>query len=144
MRTRLPIQSLAIAAIAMGLVATLTAHHAVNAQFDVSKNVAAVGVLTKVELINPHTYIHFDIKNAAGKMESWSFETGAPGALKRAGIAVRDVLKSGQPYKIVYSPARKRGRNVGLLTSVTLSDGRFVAFGATNNVEAARELSKED
>jgi hypothetical protein len=75
-------------------------------------------------------------------MDSWSFETGAPGALKRAGIAVRDVLKPGESYKIVYSPARKPGRNVGLLTSVTLPDGRFVAFGATNNVEAARELSK--
>ena len=143
MRKHLNIRTLAGAMIlVIGLAATTAAHLAVNAEFDVSKDVAAVAVLTRVELINPHTYIHFDIKNAAGKVETWSFETGAPSALKRAGIAVRDALKIGETYKIVYSPARKPGLNIGLLTSLTLPDGRFVAFGGTNNVEAARELSK--
>ena len=118
-----------------------SAHHSVNAEFDVNKNIPLTGVLTKVDLVNPHTYMYFDAKDASGKMQHWSFETGAPAALKRAGISVRDTLIAGQTYKVVYSPA-KNGGPLGLLHSITLPDGRFVAFGATNNVEAARELSK--
>lgn len=129
------------AAIATVLATTASAHHSVNAEFDVNKNIVATGVLTRVELINPHTYIHFDIPNAAGKVESWDFETGAPAALQRNGISVRDTLKVGESYKIVYCPPKKGG-TVGLLTSILLPDGRLLAFGATNNVEAARALSK--
>jgi len=120
---------------------TVDAHHSVNAEFDASKNISAVGMLTKVELINPHGYVHFDIKGSDGTVKSWSFLTGAPAALKAAGISVRDTLKVGETYQIVYSPARKAA-NVGLLWSLVLPDGRFVAFGSANNVEAARELSK--
>ena len=119
----------------------IAAHHSVNAEFDASKNIAIVGTLTKVELINPHGYVHFDVTGPDGKVTSWSFLTGAPIALKQAGISVRDTLKVGDTYKIVYSPARKGG-NLGLLWSLVLPDGRFVAFGSANNVQAARELSK--
>ena len=117
------------------------AHHSVNAEFDVSKNIAVTGTLTRVELINPHIYLHFDIKNAAGDVEQWDFETGAPSVLKVHGISVRDTLKVGESYKVVYSPAKKGG-NLGYLISILLPDGRLLAFGALNNVEAARELSK--
>jgi hypothetical protein len=117
------------------------AHHSANAEFYLDKNIAVTGTLTKVELINPHSFLHFDIKNAAGKVEPWDFATAAPSVLKRAGLSVRDTLKVGDNYKIVYSPA-KRGERFGLLHSLLLPDGRLLAFGAANNVDAARELSK--
>jgi Family of unknown function (DUF6152) len=107
----------------------------------VNQNILVSGVLTRVDLVNPHTYMYFDIKTPAGRIEHWSFETGAPIALKRAGIAIRDTLVVGETYKVVYCPA-KAGGTLGLLTSVTTPDGKFVAFGAANNVEAARGLSK--
>ena len=129
------------AVLSMGLVGAASAHHAVNAQFDVSKNVAAVGVLDRVELINPHTYMYFTIKDATGKARVYSMETGAPIALKRAGLSVRDNMKNGDTYKLVYSPSRN-GSPTGLLTSITLPDGKFIAFGGKNNVDAARELNK--
>lgn len=119
----------------------VAAHHAVNAQFDVTKNVALTGVLTKVELINPHSYIHFDVKGTNGKVVNWSIETGAPGALKRAGLSVRDALKAGQTYKIVVSPARN-GTATGLMSAITLPDGKSFSFGAQNNIDAGRELSE--
>lgn len=131
--------TLVFAVLAMSV--AVGAHHSVNAEFDASKNIAVVGTLTKVELINPHGYVHFDVTGADGKVTSWSFLTGAPIALKAAGISVRDTLKVGETYKIVYSPARKGG-NLGLLWSLVLPDGRFVAFGSANNVQAAKELSK--
>jgi len=113
------------------------AHHSVSGVFDTTNNKTVTGVLTKVELINPHSYMHFDIKNAQGKVESWSFETGTPAALKVMGISVRDTFKTGQTYKLVYSPARsKTAGNIGLLSSLVLPDGRVVGFGGKQNTDA--------
>ena len=120
------------------------AHHSASAEFDTTNNKVLTGVLTRVELINPHSYMHFDVKNAQGQTESWSFETVAPAALKLMGIAVRDTFKVGETYKLVFSPARsKAAGHVGLLSSIVLPDGRMVAFSAKNNIDASRELTKK-
>jgi len=129
-----------LGAVALGTSLSVVAHHSVNAQFDVNNNLVVAGVLTKIELINPHTYMHFDIKDASGKVTNWSFETAAPAALKMRGIAVRDTFKNGETYKIVYSPPRAKGTPIGLLTAVQLPDGRLVAMGATNNIDASKKL----
>jgi hypothetical protein len=129
------------------LVATLfvslpiAAHHAVNAQFDVTKNVLLTGVLTKVEIINPHSYIHFDVTGPGKKVTAWSIETGAPGALRRAGLSLRDALKVGNTYKFVICPSRN-GSPTGLMSGITLPDGRSFTFGAETNVEAAKDLTE--
>jgi hypothetical protein len=124
-----------------GTVLPATAHHAVNAQFDVTKNVLLEGVLTKVEIINPHSYIHFDVKGAGGKVTNYSIETGAPGAMKRAGLSMRDALKVGQTYKFVICPSRN-GTPTGLMSGITLPDGKTFTFGAQTNIDAARELTQ--
>jgi hypothetical protein len=116
------------------------AHHAVNAQFDVTKNVLLTGVLTKVEIINPHSYIHFDVTGPGKKVTNYSIETGAPGALRRAGLSLRDALKVGGTYKFVICPSRN-GTPTGLMSGITLPDGRSFTFGAETNVEAAKELT---
>jgi hypothetical protein len=136
--------TLLAAGLAAGLLAgtgPALAHHAVNSQFDVTRNVAMTGVMTKYELINPHSYIHFDVKGADGKVVAWSFETGAPASLRRAGLSARDAFKIGETYKFVVSPSRN-GSPTGLLTAITLPTGQFIAFSAAQNVDAARELSK--
>jgi len=100
-----------------------------------------MGVLERIELINPHTYMYFTVTEPNGAARKFSMETGAPIALKRAGLSIRDNMKVGETYKLVYSPSRN-GSATGLLTAITLPDGRFIAFGGKNNVDAARELSK--
>jgi len=127
-------------AAAIGLGLTADAHHAVNSQFDVTKNVALSGVLTKVELINPHSYLYFDVKDKAGKVANYAVESGAPGALRRGGLSARDSLIVGQTYKFVICPSRN-GSKSGLMSALTLPDGKFFAFGALGNVEAAKDLS---
>jgi hypothetical protein len=117
------------------------AHHAVNAQFDVTKNVLLTGVLTKVEIINPHSYIHFDVTGPGKKVTNYSIETGAPGALRRAGLSLRDALKVGNTYKFVICPSRN-GTPTGLMSGITLPDGRSFTFGAETNVDAAKDLTK--
>jgi hypothetical protein len=132
-----------LAAMGLAWVGTVGAHHSVNAQFDVTTNLATKAVLTKVELINPHVYFHFVITEK-GKPHDISLETGAPIALQRAGLSVRDNLKVGETYKIFYSPARNGSKDLGLLWAMTLPDGKFIGFGAGQNIDAAREANKAE
>ena len=134
--------SLAAAAVSLAFLTSASAHHAVNAQFDVTKNVTLTGVLSKVEIINPHSYLHFDVKGPGNKVTRYSIETGAPGAVKRAGLSMRDALKVGQTYKFVICPSRN-GTPTGLMSGITLPDGKSFTFGAATNVEAAKENLSE-
>lgn len=71
-----------------GLIAAavpVAAHHAFSAEFDADKPVRLEGTVTKMEWINPHAWIHMDVKDEAGNVESWMVEAGAPNALIRRG-----------------------------------------------------------
>ena len=61
------------------------AHHAFAAEFDAKKPVKLRGTVTKMEWINPHAWIHMDVKGEDGKMVSWMVELGPPNALLKRG-----------------------------------------------------------
>jgi hypothetical protein len=67
------------------------AHHAFAAEFDAKKPVHLEGVVTQVELINPHSWIHVDVKNADGTVTSWMVEAGSPNVLLRRGFTKNTV-----------------------------------------------------
>ena len=64
----------------------LTAHHAFTSEFDASKPLKLRGTVTKVELINPHSWIHIDVKQPDGTVIYWAIEGGTPNTLFRLGI----------------------------------------------------------
>lgn len=102
------------------------AHHSVSAQFNTDVPVIkAQGKLKKVEWINPHPYITFDVTGADGKTQEWAMESMAPAALRRAGLSGRDALKIGATYTLYYYPA-KNGKPVGLLNAFTMPDGKTI------------------
>jgi hypothetical protein len=131
----------AVASLSLAAAPSASAHHALNAQFDVTKTLAFTGVLESTELINPHSYLHFVAKDAAGKTVNWSFETATPQAMKRLGISIRDAFIPGTTYTLYYSPSRS-GAPIGVMHAILLPDGRFVGTGSPNNIEAARALIK--
>ena len=96
------------AVVAVGLLAgamPLTAHHAFSAAFDENRPINLQGVITKVELVNPHSWIWLDVKDKDGKVTTWGFEAEGPTTLQRAGIRPSDfragtkVTMTGRPMK---------------------------------------------
>ena len=74
----------AVFAVAAAVVPVM-AHHSFAAEFDAKKPVKLRGTVTKMEWINPHSWIHIDVKTPDGKVEQWMVEGGAPNALLRRG-----------------------------------------------------------
>jgi hypothetical protein len=117
------------AAVTFAIAAPSLAHHAVNAQFDVSKEVTATGVLTKLEPINPHSRWTMDVKNPAGATESWVFESASPALLRRAGLRVRETLKVGDTYTVHYNPSRAATQKMGFMRAVTINGAKVSVTG---------------
>ena len=65
------------------------AHHSFAAEYDINKPVTLKGTVTKVDWINPHVYLHLDVKDAAGKVTAWALTTYSPASLRRIGATVR-------------------------------------------------------
>ena len=84
MRTMI-ISLVAVAVAVLAAAVPALAHHAFSAEFDATKPVRLEGVITKMEWINPHAWMHVDVTAADGTVESWMVEAGPPGALVRRG-----------------------------------------------------------
>ena len=83
----------AIGVVGLGLLLSavpLVAHHSFSAGFDINQPVTLQGTLTKMEWVNPHGWIHLDVKDPDGNAVSWAVETGSPTALLRRGLRKSD------------------------------------------------------
>jgi hypothetical protein len=108
--------------LALGM-APVAAHHAVQAQFDVSKVVEIKGVLEKIDWINPHTYMHFAVKEDNGEVKHYAIESLGILGLRRVGIDSKSAFKVGEPFEFTINPSRD-GSPTGLLVSLVFPDGR--------------------
>ena len=101
------------------------AHHSVQAVFDMNKPITVSGSITKVEWINPHSYISLDSKDEKGAVHHWTFELAGPGALRQAGLSREDRggLKPGDMV-MIEGLAAKDGSDTGFLNKLHFPDGR--------------------
>ena len=103
------------------------AHHSVQAQFDMHKTFTITGTVSKVEWINPHSYLTLNVPGTDGKNQKWYFELAAPGVLRRNGLSREDRggLKPGDEITVT-GLAAKDGSPTGWLQELKLSDGRVI------------------
>jgi Family of unknown function (DUF6152) len=104
------------------------AHHSFAAEFDASKPVKLEGTVTKMEWINPHSWIHIDVKNPDGTVTSWMIEGGSPNALLRRGFT-KNSLEPGSQI-IVEGYQAKDGTNRANGRELMFLDGRKLFLGS--------------
>jgi hypothetical protein len=108
----------------------LRAHHAFTSEFDASQPVKLRGTVTKVELINPHSWIHIDVKDPDGKVTNWAIEGGTPNTLFRLGVT-KNSLAIGTEL-LVDGYRAKDGSNKANGRDITFADGRKVFIGGSS------------
>jgi len=122
-------------AVAIGMAVLLSqsgvrAHHAFAAEFDANKPVKfPEATVTKVMLINPHSWIYVDVKGPDGKVENWAIEAGSPNILMRRGIS-KDTLKVGTKI-VVDGYQSKDGSKRANGRDLTLPDGTKLFLGSS-------------
>lgn len=109
--------------------ASVSAHHAFAAEFDANKPITLKGVVTKMEWINPHSWIHVDVKGPDGKIVPWMVEGGAPNALLRRGFT-KDSLPAGTEI-LVEGYQAKNGTHKANGRDLTLPDGKKLFMGSS-------------
>jgi len=108
----------------------LIAHHSFAAEFDGSKKITLEGKVVQLEMVNPHSWIHFDVTAADGKVERWKAEGGSPSVLLRLGWN-RDTLPVGTKIKISGSPAKDGAMRMNT-SSIEFADGKRLSMGGSN------------
>ena len=99
----------------------VAAHHSFAAEFDAAQPVTLRGTITKMEWINPHSWLHIDVKNDDGTTTPWMIEGATPNTLLRRGFS-RDAVKAGTEITIVGYRA-KNGANRANGRDLILPDG---------------------
>ena len=114
--------------VGLSVTVPLLSHHAFSSEFDANKPVKLKGTGSRIEWINPHTWIHVDVKETDGKITKWMIEGGSPNALIRRGVTSQ-LLKVGMEvmvdgYQAKDGSSRANGRDI------TLADGRKLSVSS--------------
>jgi Family of unknown function (DUF6152) len=129
MGTRLSFVAGGVGALLILAQTPVIAHHAFSAEFDADRPVKFRGTVTKMEWVNPHAWIHIDVKKPDGTTEEWMIEAGTPNTLFRRGLTKQslqpgmEVLVDG--YQSKDGSLRANGRDL------TLPNGQTLFLGST-------------
>ena len=113
----------------------LSAHHSFAAEYDAKKPVTLKGKVTKVDWVNPHSWVHIDVTGPDGKVTNWSCETAPPNILYRQGWR-RDSLKEGDEVTIQGFAAKDSSATM-TANSVTTASGKRMLAGSNDPNQGA-------
>ncbi len=129
MSTKLTVVVIVVGLFVAGTAVSLRAHHAFAAEFDAKKPVHFTGTVTKMEWVNPHVWLHIDVKKPDGTVENWAFEAGTPNVLFRRGFTKQSLLPGTEVvvdgYQAKDGLRRANGRDL------TFPDGRKLFLGSS-------------
>jgi hypothetical protein len=128
MKTRLLV---VVSSIGMLLGVPVWAHHAFAAEFDANRPVKLKGTVTQWELVNPHSWIHIDVKNDDGTVTNWMIEGGSPNALLRLGLNKSSLLPGTEI--VVEGYQGKDHGNIAVGKNITFPDGKRMLLGGSLN-----------
>lgn len=134
MRTRLLV---VVSSIGMSMAAApLWAHHAFSAEFDANRPIKLKGTVTQWELVNPHSWLHIDVKNEDGTVTNWMIEGGSPNALLRLGVT-KGSLPPGTEIVVEGYQAKDRGA-IAVGKNITFPDGKRMFLGSSAPPDTAK------
>jgi len=119
-----------VAATLVVVAGSVSAHHSVSGQYDASRPLTLSGVISKVDWINPHVYLHLDVKEKDGAVTTWTLSTLPTAMMRRAGLTKESL--QGQPGEVVTInaiAARDETKKLGWISKITYADGHHVQLG---------------
>jgi hypothetical protein len=125
-----------------GLAATLAmmatvapAHHSLAGQFDTNKTFDITGVVSRVEWVNPHTYVYVDVKKSDGSALTYKLESLPVAMMRKAGLSKNELLGDGKLVNIKAHPARNGTPTLGYMLILKFADGREIQFSRVPGAE---------
>jgi hypothetical protein len=119
---------------------TARAHHAFAAEFDSKRPLTLHGTVTEWEMVNPHSWIHIDVKGDDGKVVPWMVEAGSPNSLLRLGFT-KNSLPAGTELVIEGYQAKDRS-NLAVGKNITFTNGKRLFLGGSANEVKGPEAEK--
>ena len=119
-----------VAATLVVVAGSVSAHHSVSGQYDASRPLTLTGVISKVDWINPHIYLHLAVKEKDGAVTTWTLSTLPTAMMRRAGLTKESL--QGQPGEVVTInaiAARDETKKLGWISKITYADGHHVQLG---------------
>jgi hypothetical protein len=120
--------ALACVAVALVLPAAAPAHHSLSGQFDTTRTFEITGVVSRVDWVNPHTYVYVDVKQPDGAVLTWKIESHPVAVMRKAGLSKSELQGDGRPVWLKAHPARGSQPNLAYLVQLRLADGKEIQF----------------
>jgi hypothetical protein len=129
MRTKLILGGVGVAVLLVVAAVPVWAHHAFSAEFDADSPIQLKGTVVRMEWVNPHTWIHIDVKAPDGSAERWMIEGGPPNSLLRRGFT-KNALLPGTEIFVEGFRAKDRSRKANG-RDVTFANGSKLFLGSS-------------
>lgn len=115
--------------------ATAPAHHSLSGQFDTARTFEITGVVSRVDWVNPHTYVYVDVKQPDGALLTWKIESLPVAMMRKAGLTKGELQGDGRPVWVQGHPARGSEPRLGYMVQLRLADGRQIQFARIPGAE---------